>query len=75
MLRKFKNKKKIFGPARIAVGGKGPDDTVDVVKAKRKLTFADMATPKGLADIARYAQWIGAPLRQLAQAARGRRLT
>lgn len=37
----------------------------DVVKAKRKPTFADMATPKGLADIARYAQWIGAPLRQV----------
>ena len=32
----FKDKKKIFGSARIAVGGKGPDDTVDVVKAKRE---------------------------------------
>ena len=32
----FRDKKKIFGPARIAVGGKGPDDGVDVVKAKRE---------------------------------------
>ncbi len=32
----FRDKKKIFGPARIAVGGKGPEDTVDVVKAKRE---------------------------------------
>ena len=32
----FKDKKKIFGSARIAVGGKGPDDPVDVVKAKRE---------------------------------------
>lgn len=37
----------------------------DVVKAKGKLTYADMVTPKGLAEIATYAQWVAPPLRQV----------
>ena len=37
----------------------------DVVKARGKLTFEDMVTPKGLAEIATYAQWVGVPLRQV----------
>ena len=37
----------------------------DVVAAGGALTFEDMVTPKGLAEIAGYAQWIGPPLRRV----------
>lgn len=37
----------------------------DVVKAKGKLTFEDMMTPKGLAEVAKYAQWIAPQLRRI----------
>jgi glycerophosphoryl diester phosphodiesterase len=37
----------------------------DVVAAGGALTFEDMLTPQGLAGIARYAQWIGPPLRRV----------
>lgn len=37
----------------------------DVVKAKGKLTYAKMMEPKGLAEIAQYAQWIAPQLRQI----------
>ena len=37
----------------------------DVVAAGGALTFEDMLTPQGLAEIARYAQWIGPPLRRV----------
>jgi len=37
----------------------------DVVKAQGKLTFEDMMTPGGLADVAKYAQWIAPQLRRI----------
>ena len=37
----------------------------DVVKAGGKLTFEDMLTPKGLAEIARYAQWVAPHYRRI----------
>ena len=37
----------------------------DVIAAGGALTFDDMATPNGLAEIATYAQWIGPPLRRV----------
>lgn len=37
----------------------------DVVAAGGTLTFDDMVTPQGLAEIATYAQWIGPPLRRV----------
>jgi glycerophosphoryl diester phosphodiesterase len=37
----------------------------DVMAAGGALTFEDMLTPQGLADIATYAQWIGPPLRRV----------
>ncbi|WP_421839348.1 glycerophosphodiester phosphodiesterase family protein [Novosphingobium sp.] len=37
----------------------------DVVAAGGALTFDEMVTPKGLAEIAIYAQWIGPPLRRV----------
>lgn len=37
----------------------------DVVAAGGTQTFDDMVTPKGLAEIATYAQWIGPPLRRV----------
>lgn len=37
----------------------------DVVAAGGALTFEDMLTPPGLAEIATYAQWIGPPLRRV----------
>ncbi len=37
----------------------------DVVAAGGALTFEDMVTPQGLAEIATYAQWIGPPLRRV----------
>ncbi len=37
----------------------------DVVAAGGALTFDDMVTPKGLSEIATYAQWIGPPLRRV----------
>lgn len=37
----------------------------DVVKARGKLTYGDMMTPKGLAEIATYAQWIAPQLRRI----------
>ena len=37
----------------------------DVVAAGGALTFDEMVTPEGLAEIATYAQWIGPPLRRV----------
>ncbi|MBX9886131.1 MAG: glycerophosphodiester phosphodiesterase, partial [Novosphingobium sp.] len=37
----------------------------DVIAAGGALTFDEMVTPKGLAEIATYAQWIGPPLRRV----------
>lgn len=37
----------------------------DVVAAGGTLTFEDMVTPQGLAEIATYARWIGPPLRRV----------
>ena len=37
----------------------------DVVAAGGTLTFEDMVTPRGLAEIAAYAQWISPPLRRV----------
>ncbi len=37
----------------------------DVVSAGGALTFDEMVAPKGLAEIATYAQWIGPPLRRV----------
>jgi glycerophosphoryl diester phosphodiesterase len=37
----------------------------DVVAAGGALTFEDMLTPEGLAEIATYAQWISPPLRRV----------
>ncbi|GEO00445.1 glycerophosphoryl diester phosphodiesterase [Novosphingobium sediminis] len=37
----------------------------DVVAAGGSLTFDDMVTPRGLAEIATYAQWISPPLRRV----------
>jgi glycerophosphoryl diester phosphodiesterase len=37
----------------------------DVVSASGTLTFDEMVTPQGLAEIATYAQWIGPPLRRV----------
>jgi glycerophosphoryl diester phosphodiesterase len=37
----------------------------DVVKAKGKLTYEDMMTAKGLAEVAKYAQWVAPQLRRI----------
>lgn len=45
----------------------GPEvrQPADVVLASGALTFEDMVTPAGLAEIATYAQWISPPLRRV----------
>ncbi|KUR70145.1 glycerophosphodiester phosphodiesterase [Novosphingobium fuchskuhlense] len=37
----------------------------DIIAAGGTLTFDEMVTPRGLAEIATYAQWIGPPLRRV----------
>ncbi|MEI6642596.1 MAG: glycerophosphodiester phosphodiesterase family protein [Novosphingobium sp.] len=60
--------KELAGMANVALMQlMGPDakSPADVVKARGKLTFGVMMTPKGLAEVSKYAQWVATELRRI----------